>query len=120
RNMVDFQEFFHLPQCPIKYWMYLDNLIGGIPFDEIHVFAIGRLLGANSGQPHFKSFNGALQGFYFTNITAFLSVLYTIVKTRRAFATNQLFYCLRIWEVSFDGKIISLESTIPNVVCFWK
>src|SRR5690606_19177294 len=100
--------------------MYLDNLIGCIPFDEIHVFAIGRLLGSNSGQPHFKSFNSALEGFYFTYITSFLSVLYTSVITRRACATNQLFYCLCIWEVCFDGMIISLECTIPNVFGFWK
>ena len=119
-DMVGAGVVAHFVKRPIKQGVEFDELAFGVPFEGAHVAAVGRLFGADAGEPEVGLLQGAVEGFHFSDVTAFLSVFDGLVKTVGAFFGEERFEGRCLGGVGFYGLSVSLHRARPSRVGFLK
>ncbi len=100
--------------APVKKWVKFKQLVGVVPFEFGHVLAVGRLLGADAGDPDRLVLEGALQGFHLSDMAAGFAVFDGFVKGIGAVGGDKILQLGGIGRVGFDGLTVSFEGARPG------
>lgn len=120
RNIVFADEGAGLFESPVEKGVEFGELVGVVPLEVGHVLPVGRLFGADAGDPDALVLEGAVQGFYLADMAAGFSVFNGFVKSVGAVLGYKSLELPGIRHEGFDGASVSFERARPGGIGFWK
>lgn len=118
RDIVLANEVSGLLEGPVEKRVKFNEFMGCVPFEVGHVLPVGRLIGANTGDPDSLLMERAPQGFHFSDLAAGFSVFDGVVKGIGAVLGNKFLKVGSVGRKGIDGAPVPFEGARPGGVRF--
>lgn len=119
-DMVGGDKFFQLRSVPGKQGVEFDDGIRFIPFHGCHILPVGRMFGADAGDPDFISLECSLERFHFSQVAAKFAVVDRLVETVWSVGADELLQRFFIGVIGGDGALVLLQRPAPGRISFRK
>ena len=108
--------FAYLLLGPVDERVNFHNVVLVIPFDELHVLSCDALLMTQAADPSIETFEGTLQWLEFTDGTAAVTTLYTVVEQVDAFLTHHALHLPVVGEEHFNLDVVSEVCAVDELI----